>query len=81
MELTPNVPGRLEALYHLQVFSVIILPGDKLETKLPQIHLNFFLASESHIGFGPSHKIFTFLSTNILSFGNRENHFHFCMNE
>ena len=52
MELTPNVPGRLEALYHLQVFSVIILPGDKLETKLPQIHVNFFLASESHIGFG-----------------------------
>ena len=42
MELTPNVPGRLEALYHLQVFSVIILPGDKLETKLSQIHLNFF---------------------------------------
>ena len=28
-ELTPNVPGRLEALYHLQGSSVIILPGDK----------------------------------------------------
>ena len=41
MELAPNVPGRLEDLYHLQVSSVIILPGDKLKTKLPHIHVNF----------------------------------------
>ena len=37
---TPKVPGRLEALSHWQWPSVIILlPGDKLKTKLPQIHV------------------------------------------
>ena len=41
--LTPNVPGRLEALYHLQGSSVIILPGDKPKTKLPQIPAQIFL--------------------------------------
>ena len=41
---TPKVPGRLEALSHWQWSSVIILlPGDKLKTKLPQIHVQIFL--------------------------------------
>ena len=54
---TPKVPGRLEALSHWQWSSVIILlPRDKLKTKLPQIHVQFFLGiSEITFEFCTSH--------------------------
>ena len=58
VQKTPKVPGRLEALSHWQWSSVIILlPGDKLKTKLPQIHVQIFLGiSEIAFEFCTSHK-------------------------
>ena len=63
---TPKVPGRLEASSHWQWSSVIILfPGDKLKTKLPQINVQIFLGiSEIAFEFCTSYKNLYILEKN-----------------